>query len=1054
MYPALVGRVRCLSEALASQRGYVVVYGDICPGYVAALLASVASGNVYIPLDIALPVARRRLLVDLLSKGILALNGGSLVTTTFVVLADIWSDVEERTWIQGVAQSVLVIDQEGSLVMTSLSRSTTNLPQDPMPFAYVMFTSGTSSSTPSPVFVPHTAVVSNVVCLSAVLRYASSKDADTRCVSLLCSPTMFDPSIIDIYCTFMNGGTLVILHPHVRRVPSLVLSCAVQSGVTNVQATPSFLRWLGDTRVRDLCNLSTLHTLAIGGEALPGTEELRAWGRKDLRMVNLYGVTEVSVWATYNIIEYALLHEGKAEDILQLGPPLPDTHIHVVDEDGNEVHDGIGELYIAGPRVCTLPLHHPAPSRGPVGAWPTRDVVRRRGTIITYLGRADNTVKVAGKRFNLEEVAEMVRGARGVVSAAAFMTPRAHSTGNTLICAFVNRNGHEKENTEENIRLTVRSRLPDYMCPDTLLCIDDMPLTSNGKVDIARLRELHTNTEGSTAPPFDENTLDRSTILSLVAAKWRDVMHSHSNDNMGPVSEQEFFVRLGGTSIDAVRVVDYIRTLPLPHTLTDQMIMDALLHRPLGELVDRLLGTGQTKDAGHRMETQKERIEAFTPSDATFLEAPFPDVGTPTSVMTKGMSMSMPGCISDSSSGPLARERDTHPPRVAWKTNLGMCVDATPLVVHYSSSFISVFVGAHNGRLYSLCGSSGRVQWWCQLGGRIEASCSISPGGVYLVVGAYDGQLYVVDPRRGAIVASHPCGDMIKGAAYVSRAPEGVPSPGTIWVGTHDGRVHVLQVFEYHNGEERVRVGGPIEIWSFKTEGGVYASPVGVFSGSTEIVYVASQDGSVYCVHAKPAVGRLPARVAWRVPLGAPLFSTPCLIQDTAVCVGCCDGHICALSRRGEWMWRVATGGPVYCSPVFIQDGLYGEARPAVVCGSHDGCVYAIDSTNGTLLWRHQGSQDDRRDLKIFASPLVVGSEVWVCFTDGTIECISNSPRRSDDGGPPLTKRSKDGVASWRCASRGQVDGEVFSSPVCHPAGTRMYLGCRDDHVYAVDLSP
>jgi len=120
---------------------------------------------------------------------------------------------------------------------------------------------------------------------------------------LVASPFSFDPSVVDVFLALSTGACLVLVHPRLKAA-SLPLARAVhQYRVTFMQATPSlFLRWApAECAELVLGGASApLRVLLLGGEPFPPLAAVRArrHPRNRTRFFNVYGVTEVSSWAT------------------------------------------------------------------------------------------------------------------------------------------------------------------------------------------------------------------------------------------------------------------------------------------------------------------------------------------------------------------------------------------------------------------------------------------------------------------------------------------------------------------------------------------------------------------------------------------------------------------------------------------------------------------------------------------------------------------------------------------------------------------------------------
>lgn len=126
-------------------------------------------------------------------------------------------------------------------------------------------------------------------------------------------------------------------------------------------------------------------------------------------------------------------------------------------------------------------------------------------------------------------------------------------------------------------------------------------------------------------------------------------------------------------------------------------------------------------------------------------------------------------------------------------------------------------------------------------------------------------------------------------------------------------------------------------------------------------------------------------------------------------------------------MWEFLTNGPVFSSPCVTAD------QGQVLCGSHDGCLYCLNGTDGSLLWSFQTTG------KVFSSPCVFdgsavgrrGTLVGLASTDGTVWILDGQDGRM--------------LASF------PLKGELFSSPVVWRRS--LVVGCRNDFVYCLKLT-
>ncbi|WP_156659168.1 AMP-binding protein, partial [Mycobacterium sp. 852002-53434_SCH5985345] len=255
--------------------------------------------------------------------------------------------------------------------------------------------------------------------------------------------------------------------------------------------------------------LDGLDTLVTTGEACPA-ELVGAWapGR---RMFNGYGPSETTICATST----APLSAGQP---VSIGTPIPGVCALVLDARLNPAPIGVaGELYLAGRVIAHGYVKRPdltaerfvANPFGGAGArmYRTGDLVRWTSAgVLEYLGRTDAQIKLRGQRIELGEIENTLLACPQVVQAAAAVHHGA--TGDRLI-GYVS--GVPRPDPAA-VRQHAGARLPDYMVPAEIIVLEEVPLTSSGKVDrralpapvvaIAPFRAPHTETEKIVAEVF------------------------------------------------------------------------------------------------------------------------------------------------------------------------------------------------------------------------------------------------------------------------------------------------------------------------------------------------------------------------------------------------------------------------------------------------------------------------------------------------------------------------------------------------------------------------
>jgi amino acid adenylation domain-containing protein len=422
---------------------------------IVALLAVLRAGAGYLPLDPAAPVRRATLILD------------DAAPVAVVESAD---DAGAGTVAKLAGSSVLRLRERPSPAALAAEGGP----------AYVIYTSGTTGR-PKGVPVSHR----NVLALFAATAGLFDFTADDRW--LLFHSHAFDFSVWEIWGALLSGGRLFVPNRWTVIDPYEMARVIRDQRVTVLNQTPTAFGGL----VPDLLALSGdlhLRYIVFGGERLRQAS-LGGWCERfpleRVALVNMYGITEITVHATFHRLTAADL----ASRASPIGAPLPGFNAAVMD-DGRPA--ARGELWLAGPQVTAGYLNRPeltAARFQQIGG--TGPVYYRSGDIVEtgpdgvlcYVGRADDQVKIRGFRIELGEIEAAVTDVPGVRAACAFSFTR--DSGEALACVYVT---DGEPVADDVLRAELRARLPEYMVPSVLRGTRELPRTPNGKADRATLR--------------------------------------------------------------------------------------------------------------------------------------------------------------------------------------------------------------------------------------------------------------------------------------------------------------------------------------------------------------------------------------------------------------------------------------------------------------------------------------------------------------------------------------------------------------------------------------
>uniref|UniRef100_A0A8C8RJV4 Beta-alanine-activating enzyme n=1 Tax=Pelusios castaneus TaxID=367368 RepID=A0A8C8RJV4_9SAUR len=843
--------------------------------------------------------------------------------------------------------------------------------------AYVLHTSGTTGI-PKIVRVPHKCIVPNVLHLQSLFKITPDD------MLFMASPLTFDPSVVELFITLTSGASLLIVPSLIKMMPRKLLSTLFHHHrVTVLQATPTFLRRFGAQLIKStvLSASTSLRVLALGGESFPALNVLRRWkdrGNKT-HIFNLYGITEVSSWATcYKIPEEVLSSDFRFDSTVPLGSPLLGTTVEVRDATGSAVLEGEGQVFIGGKeRICFLDDEVTVPVNT---MRETGDFVRVKDAEMFFLGRKDNQIKRHGKRLNIECVQQAAEGLCHVEACAVtwyqqeklilFVVPKDNLAGDTL-----------KE---------LQKHLPTHAIPDELMLIETLPFTSHGKIDVSELNRIYSNHRNSRR--HDSKLRRPEELWERLQYLWKSLL-SLPVDSPS-TSKDSLFLYNGGDSLKSLRLHEEIenfagRAIP--------GLLEVILSSPIAEVYQHVLkavfpredqimkhDTGKRKrnessgrefngesakpksvkyfnvaagliafialNRGNRMVSMTSCESFMDPGNAgqagtELRQQASYSSAVASNTMKNEMKENKPTNIRSSPEiASQANETSTcsveQAPsketvlkmpeklilRVRWKSNMGKCIDASPLVIVPATDDLSatVYIGSHSHAMQAIDLHSGKVKWERVLGDRIESSACVSKCGNFIIVGCYNGLVYVLRSHNGEIHCVFTTEDAVRSSAVVH------PFTGLVYVGSHDQHVYALDIYK----EEC--------IWKLHCEGGaVFSSPY--LSILPDHLYVATLGGLLLAVN--PATGHK----IWKSSCGKPLFSSP-HCSEQCVCVGCVDGNVYCFSHSGEKVWQFSTNGPVFSSPCISS-----LTKQEIFFGSHDHFIYCCNMEDQLFYNRNKG---------------------------------------------------------------------------------------------------
>ena len=364
------------------------------------------------------------------------------------------------------------------------------------------------------------------------------------------TPFSFDASVWEFYAPLLVGARLVIAKPGGHQDSEYLIKTIEEHEVTILQLVPSLLQQLLESNEIERCR--NLKRVFCGGEELPSSLAQLFFIHLDADLCNLYGPTEATIDTTFWMCKV----EERDHQKVPIGHPIDNVQVYVLDDYLQPVPIGVsGELYVGGAGLAKGYLNQPTltaerfifhPLHDDMRLYKTGDLARYRADgALEFLGRRDFQVKVRGFRIELGEI-ENVLCQHPAVQKAVVVVREDIANDKRLVAYVVLRVEHVVQRKE--IQHYLSQQLPMYMVPSTVMLLEGLPITPNGKVDRHAL-PLPDSTKGTFSDNFVAPTL--TTHYQLVQI-WEELL------DVRPIGIKDNFFDLGGHSLLAARMANKI----------------------------------------------------------------------------------------------------------------------------------------------------------------------------------------------------------------------------------------------------------------------------------------------------------------------------------------------------------------------------------------------------------------------------------------------------------------------------------------------------------------
>jgi amino acid adenylation domain-containing protein len=502
------------------------------PGLVSALLGIMKAGGAYLPLSPTHPMERLAFMIADAQVNVILTRDGL------------------RQLLPANDVKTICVDSDRSLLAQE-SKENLALPAKLDQLAYVIYTSG-STGTPKGILSLHIGAINRFQWMWKIYPFSPT--------DVCCHKTSinFVDSIWEIFGPLLKGIPAVIFSDEIVKDGHLFVQALTENRVTRIVLVPSLINVILDTVQEIHQNLPDLHFWVTSGETISPEIVQRFYTKfPNARLLNLYGSSEASADSTCYEISRSLDFTT-----IPIGKPISNTQVYILDTNLQLVPIGVqGELFIGGAGLARGYLNHadwtserfiPNPFNPEISPklYRTGDLARfLPDGNIEYLGRIGNQIKIRGMRVEVGEIETILRQHPAVSEAAVWWINDSSET-KRLVAYLIPKDIHESKDfpISAHFRQYLARWLPDYMIPAHFIKLEQLPLTTSGKVDYHALPTLDLD-------QLDQNTTEespRDQIEQMMLNLWEEVLGQTS------ISVQDNFFEIGGHSLLAIRLFSRI----------------------------------------------------------------------------------------------------------------------------------------------------------------------------------------------------------------------------------------------------------------------------------------------------------------------------------------------------------------------------------------------------------------------------------------------------------------------------------------------------------------
>lgn len=356
----------------------------------------------------------------------------------------------------------------------------------PNDLAALIYTSG-STGFPKGVMMTHQSMV---FASWSLIQYLRLNDHD-RIIVL--SPFAFDYGLYQLLMTITIGGSIVVEQSFTFQ--KTIYNLIDQYQPTVFPGVPTIYAMMIAAYKKSPFTLNSIEKItntaaALPAECIPDLQKIFP----NALIFKMYGLTECK---RVCYLEPELIDKKPAS----VGKAIPGTEVFLLSEEGLPVgpHQR-GLLHVRGPHVMlgywnkeelSKEMLKPGPLPGERVLFSNDWFKTDEEGFLYFLGRNDDIIKTRGEKVSPVEIENVIYKINGIQEVAVVGIP--NELMGEAILAFVTRNGSTVD--EKGIQRECAAKLEIFMVPQRVIFVDEMPKSTNGKIDKKALKKLYLSDE-------------------------------------------------------------------------------------------------------------------------------------------------------------------------------------------------------------------------------------------------------------------------------------------------------------------------------------------------------------------------------------------------------------------------------------------------------------------------------------------------------------------------------------------------------------------------------